>query len=266
MKRVSIIAFTFSWITVASLFSQTKQTIGDLDASKRVWSKGSILMNDQTEYLGEIQYNEIIGVLTFRRNELSESFSARSVLMFKFEDSISHQQRTFLSLPLGADLGDKKPKQPFFDVDNPFNSKTDYSNDNERGNSVLTFFEVLRQCESFVLLSHKNQARIDLKDPDKLFDPQFKTVNKQNETIFFMDADGILYPYIEFLILDKSYEIVEIQRSKTKKDYADRDVLKKFLTPHYEEVMYFAESNKLKEYRKNDLLQIIDYYINLSSN
>jgi hypothetical protein len=266
MNKVFPATFLFLLITTVNSFSQNKQTVGDLDGSKRAWSKGSILMNDQTERFGDVQYNEIIGVLTFKSSELPESFSARSVMMFKFEDTISHQQRIFLSLPLGTDLGDKKPKQPFIDTRNPIKNKTDYSNDNERGNSVLTFFEVLRQCENFVLLSQKNQARIDLKDPDKLFDPQFKKVNKQNETLFFMDLDGTLYPYIEFLILDKSYEIVEIQRSKTRKDYADRDVLKRFLASHYEEVMAFAESNKLKKHRKNDLLQIIDHYIHLTSN
>jgi hypothetical protein len=213
------------------------------------WGTGSILLNSGEELKGLLRYNDRNGgVVSFESGKKSGSYTARSVSGFEFFDEQEQRQRVFYSLE-GEDVhGAMRP----------------------------LFFEVLVDFSTFAVLSKM--------DPVKMKDKSTSTpsmspngvitsgaiVNTklqitQTETIYFMNAEGALEPYVTVTrkIVDREYrDFVYMDdlfdRSKMKRKFVDKDLLEKYFTlSQIESMEKFAEENELDFKVKDDLRKIL---------
>jgi uncharacterized membrane protein len=86
----------------------------------------------------------------------------------------------------------------------------------------------------------------------------------QVEGIFFIDSRDKLELYT--LIRNIDFDGVLYDYSKTKSKIIKRSILKEFTKKSWSNIEQYIKQNKLKPQKKNDLLQILDYYEELSEN
>jgi hypothetical protein len=209
------------------------------------WGEGSVMLNDGEELKGLIRYNEKTGILSFESGSTSRSFTSKDVAGFEYQDPLLKKQRIFYSL----EYEDPKNsiKQPLF-------------------------FEVIKDFKTFVVLSKTDP--IEIKDkvdytsdiiptrnvfPDRNKSYYVGTEVTQTITIYFMNGDGNLEPFIKST--KKVTDRLLLDTSKVKSKKVDRDIIEKYFTPEELDLLSdYAEKNKLDFKEKDDFIQILDYY------
>ncbi|MBT1701161.1 hypothetical protein KK083_29995 [Fulvivirgaceae bacterium PWU4] len=212
------------------------------------WYDGSIMVNDGTELVGLLRYNDDTGVLSFESGSISKSFTAKSVAGFEFFDEERNKQRVFyvFSYP-----------DPQTDIVSPL------------------FFEVVKEFKTFAVLSKTDPLQMKQKShttsgttPSGSYGPGYtytSTEILQVETIYIMDPNGQIMPYARIVEkeIDDNYLF---DRSKVKNKLIDDELLETYTKPHYETLVKFADENKLSFKRKNDLVRILEHYQQLTAN
>ena len=212
------------------------------------WSEGSIMTNDGKELRGLLKYNDKSGLVAYENGSDKKSFTARNVAGFEFFDEETERQRIFYSLPY---------EDPQNNVERPL------------------FFEVIKEFAVFAVLSKVDPIDIDHKSipTSAAFDPYTSTFVRgthygttteisQTETIYLMDPQGNIRPYIK--IVEKEIDGIFYDTSKTKNKMLDDDLLEEFIGPaNNKKLVAYAKENDLSFKRKSDLIKILDYYSEL---
>ncbi|MEJ0030953.1 MAG: hypothetical protein WDO15_11510 [Bacteroidota bacterium] len=69
-------------------------TISQSVAQSTNWTNGKIVLNDGTEAVGKLSYNDLTGVVSFESEKNSGSYNARNIIGFEYLD------KHFYSIPL----------------------------------------------------------------------------------------------------------------------------------------------------------------------
>jgi len=217
------------------------QAIEKILADAQTWREGNILLNDGTQLSGSLRMDYNSGIISFRRGEVNKTLAARTVSRFEFFDGQSGK-RSFVSF----EYEDKKSSRQFY------------------------FFEVLKEFESFAVLSKTDPVKALVKTENKgsFFVPGWDyysrgTVYKNiefylTETICFMDTTGNIKPYLRIVDIEKRSLLGNTRQS------INRFIAKKLLARHtrdrYSELAEYTGKNGLNLKLKNDLLTFLDLY------
>ena len=216
-------------------------------ANNAAWFEGKILLDDGKELKGVVQYNDQTGVLSFQDGTDKRVFTARSVVRFDFFDERYQKNRFYYALKYeDAQANIKRP----------------------------LFFEFVKEYAEFAILLKADPVEIEQKNRgvSKTNDPAFPvdqwggvvTVLKQDETIYIMDANGEIIPYLKLTHKDVKGRF-GMSSKGTKKKLEDKDLLEKYVTPPlYKKLKEYAKENHLSFKKKDDLFKILDYYESLS--
>ncbi|HAC23597.1 MAG TPA: hypothetical protein DCE81_01635 [Cytophagales bacterium] len=269
MNISNIHSITLPWLFTIlyslTVEAQNKRIVNHLREKNSLWFKGNVILNDQTELIGELSFDESTQTGSFKNNDEERNINPQGVLMFSFEDSRTQQIRTFLSIPYPADMGENKSLLSF---DNRV-----FSHRNQKGHEVPTFFELLRECSNFVILSLKRPINFskrtinNIQDDDRLsneFDLTVRHVVQQNEIIFFMDLNEQMNPFIEFMEESSSSIEQTVKSARTRSEIIDSSVLQRFFGRYFEQVVEYSNTQKLQITKRDELLKIVDYYAKLS--
>lgn len=206
------------------------------------WHEGMITLTDGQELSGMIKFDDNVGVVTFQRGDISKTLTAERCGRFEFFDDESNLLRTFYSL----EYEDRKNPKKFY------------------------FFEVLKAFKNFAVLSKVDPLHVQERaqttggavTPDGKVSPGVlytTTAVQQVETIYFMNRDGGIDPYLQ--IIEK--EGVNLIGKRSKNKYLDPDLLERYTGKHYPQLEAFAIKNGLTFKRKGDLLEVLDLYLQL---
>ena len=244
MKTIAIV------VTLLSLMSHT--LLGQYVSEEEVallkeegWYEGNVTMSNGNKMNGRVKYNDRVGTLAYRDGDNEMPLSVRSVSGFDFFDERQQQRRTFYTFP--------------------YEGKTNVEQ--------LLIFEVIREFDNFAFLSRAEPIELHrryngfMAGTNATPIPTTTTLEaEQVETIFIMDSKGSIKPYIEVTIKeDGVHNLISAKDRKTKGKIIDEDLLAEYVTTQiYDQLQAYANRNKLKFKRKEDLLKIIDYYSQLS--
>jgi hypothetical protein len=223
--------------------AQDKMLSKHLFENMHNWREGRVFLADGTELTGLLRYDDKAGILTYQNGDVSKTLIAKSAAGFEFYDEELKRDRYFFSL----EYSDEKTPNKFY------------------------FFEVLRELNHFAVLSKVDPIEIEIKssgssgymDPAGGFTPGMSyqhTEVHQTETIFIMDRNGAVSPYLK--ILDRDIGGV-FARKRTKNRFVDEDLLSIYTGRYYQQLEDFADKKDLSFKRKEDLLVILDYYLEL---
>jgi hypothetical protein len=198
---------------------------------------GKIVLVDATELTGDIIFHDDDGLLSFREKDVSRSFTAPDVLRFEYFDPELKRSRRYYSL--------------------------DY-HDEKTGLSSVEFFEVLKELPSFAVLAKLD--RIQTKSRNGLLGPYTSPILKdkkgkkvtQTETIFFMNQDGDLQPYLKIVENEIEGGLLDINHTQNK--FIDSDLFEQYTGIHYKTLVRFADDSLLSFKSKKDIIVILDQY------
>ncbi|HYF70863.1 MAG TPA: hypothetical protein VD884_22165 [Ohtaekwangia sp.] len=239
MKNVVyLLLLSFSFLSVEA---QKRKKEADLLTHKKTWSEGSIMKSDGTELSGLINYDDKTNILFYREGDNSKSFIARSVLGFEFFDENLQRQRIFYSLEYDSE--EEEVKRHYF-------------------------FELLKDFNDFVVLSKKDPLEVRQVSSPVGYTGQAnvpahystETQVSQTETIYLMNAEGKIQPYLKNTHGAKTQSLVNsIKDPNTKIE--DKETLADFVsTEAYTKLKEYAKNNNLKFQKIEDLLKILSYY------
>jgi hypothetical protein len=234
-------SLTFFMLVAGSIYSghgQTKQYVETFNDYQ--WQEGSIVLIDGSTLPGLLKYNEKTGLLSFKTEDSFNTYNARSVSKFNFHDTRTNTERTFYSIIYN---------DPDLEIELP------------------VFFEVLSQFKTFALLSKVDPIVVDEKyKPNRYANTAVNgsgiegattivEVVSQDETLFFIDDQGDISPYVRITRRD--------DRRNEKITVLDVASLPKYTAPHYDRVFDYAKNEKLRLDKKEDLVLILNYYRSL---
>lgn len=210
-----------------------------LDEYNRIletWYEGKVILNDGISIAGQVQYNHFDATVRIKNDDGTRSFNTRTVQSFEFDDKERGRRRKILTIPYDV-LG--------------------------KGTDELLFFEVLKEFESFALLSRVSGliAKSTMNDPSNY---QLPFEAEQVEYLYVFDDQGN-----SKLIMEVKYEENSLFYS-TKTQFATTQVktrikesepFKEYINgPDYAKLEIYAKENKLSFKDRNDLIIILDQY------
>lgn len=206
------------------------------------WHEGMVTLTDGREISGMIKFDDNVGVVAFQQGDISKTLTAERCGRFEFFDDESNLLRTFYSL----EYEDRKNPKKFY------------------------FFEVLKAFKNFAVLSKVDPLDVQERahstggavTPDGKVSPGMlytTTAVQQIETIYFMNREGGIDPYLQ--IIEKEGTNLIGKRSKNR--YVDPALLERYTGKHYPQLEAFAIQHGLTFKRKGDLLEVLDLYLEL---
>ncbi len=230
-------------------------------AKTNSWHQGMVTTNDGTVLHGLVRYNDLIGTLSIQTENSSESFGPNTVPMFEFTDNQTGKERRFVSLPY--------PRvEPSLTKDF-LGWKQDFETNMRKGGKIYAFAEVLCEGKTFALLSKMSQVKAKEVTRSSSAGPYGGMVTtdsyteyKQNEILFFFDHEGNLKPFLEIVFKQKDHGFWDSNSSSSKR--VDKDLLEEMTGEYYSKLMEYAKAKNLKKNKKEDVVQLINYFISLS--
>jgi len=232
------------WILVFCCINASSQNLPYSDLiNEPDWHEGSILLTDETEIIGLINYNNKKGTISFESGSHSRTYTARNVIGFEFHDSNTGIQRIFYSLE---------------------------HNDNRSSNKGPFIFEVLRDLGNFSILYKVDPLDFEQVNswqnsgpPASAGQPQtlvYRNFTKitQNETVYLFTLENEIVPLIEMTF--KQSQGREIDRTRTKSKLLNKDVLARCMGDTFSKVEAYAKENKMYFEDKDHLMQLLDFY------
>lgn len=237
--------FFFASVEIAG-FGQDIVTRTFLE-SKQSWREGMVHTGDGHELHAFIRFDDKSGIITYLNSNESKTLIPRSGAYFMFYDEPVDRVRRFYAMR----LDDRENHQRFH------------------------FFELLRECSTFAVLSKVDPVKIVRKrtKTERLMTASgvlmpARTITAteihQTETLYFLGVDGEIRPYIS--ILEKDVDIFPVNEAKPKSRFIKKDLFASFTGDHYDELTAFARTNHLSFKSKSDLMDILDYYHQLLGN
>lgn len=211
--------------------------------------EGSILLNTGEELRGLIKYNDRNGVLAYENGTDSKVFTALRVSAFEFFDESIQKQRVFYTF---------KYEDSETNVERP------------------QFFEMLRDYETFAILSKTDRINVEEK-VDQVgtvfnpvtgaYNPGFGTPNtmklvvSQTETIYVINSEGKIKPYFKFTNIEDGKKSIHGRDTKTKHKMIDSTLLLDYMpAEQHLKLLEYADANDLDFSVKEDFIKILDYY------
>lgn len=208
------------------------------------WFQGSVLLTTGKELEGLIKYNDKTDIVSVENGRYSKSFTARHVKAFEFFDEVVKKQRVFYSVEVEDRINNAK--RPLF-------------------------FEVLVESRDFALVSKIAPIRMERKEytTPAMFNPAtggfaagryygYPSTISQTETLFLFSKEGEIRPFLE--IKEKEIDGMFFDRSYVRNRVLDEEVLKRFTSGHYKQLISYAKQNSLSIKEKDDLITLLKYY------
>ena len=136
---------------------------------------------------------------------------------------------------------------------------------------VPLFFEILMELKEFAVLSKIAPIHMEKKEyaTPAIFNPAngafsagryygYPSTISFTERVFLLSNKGELRPYLE--ITEKEIDGMFHDRSIVKNKVLDEDLLKRFTTSYYSQLMTYASKNDLNIKEKDGLLSVLAYY------
>lgn len=246
-------------LIVLSVFFSEKLIAQKIDVNKAIvdeteWNEGTITLNDGSTLSGLLKLNTKTGVLGYEKGATSKSFTARTVVTFNYFDAAENKKRYFLSisydnLTLEKHASKKNRAKPYAE------------------SGVPQFFEVLVECKTMALISTIGRMNIRQwgQNPYETGGVGYvgtSSVYSRNETLLVLTEDGTAEIVLD--VTNEERDNIFIDDNITYGDF-NKSVLKKYTEPHFEELEAYAKERKLKFKKRDDLIQIFEYYKSLSA-
>jgi hypothetical protein len=235
--RISFFVVACLWIAVVNVFGQNK--ILEEVITESEWSEGTIAMNDGTELKGLLRFDDRLAILAYQNGNDSRTMTPQSVTAFNFFDPSSEKQRSFYTL----------------DYEDPV-----------QGRKRPYFFEVLIEFKTFAVIS-KIDA-IKMKGDvgfDNLIDNSYKADIRQTETIFFLNDQGAIEPYLQ--VMRKLVDRIMYDYKRTKAAIIDKKILDRYFTKEeIDKMETYAVQNELNIKVKEDFVKMLEYCLSLRTN
>jgi hypothetical protein len=205
--------------------------------------EGMVELTDGTVVEGGIIFNDNDGIVTVHQGEDSQSFNARRLVRFEYDDTRLDRIRRFYSLEF---------------------------TDPASGSTAPEIFEVLKELPQFVVLCRidriKTEVRRGLLEPagSPLLTDRAGKKFTQTETVYFVSSDGDFQPYARFLEKEFAGDLLDYNESNTR--ILNADVFRIHTGDYYEDLVRFAKDNKLSFRRKSGIIAILDEYERLVNN
>lgn len=204
---------------------------------------GKVVLIDGSEITGKIVFNDNDGIVIVHVDDNdTKSFNAKRLTSFEFYVSDLNRLRRFYCMEFP---------------------------DPETGLKNVEFFEVLKEFESFAVLSKID--RLTSVTPFNIagtHQPKSVTDRKdlkiaQTETIYFVNSDGLFEPYLGLEIQERDGDIVDTHGKR--KWLIKSALFKKYTDQHYDVLADYAKQNKLSFKDKEDIIKILNEYERLIS-
>lgn len=224
------------------------------------WSEGSIMLADGTELRGRVRYNDKNGLVAYESDGASRSYTSRNVVALEFFDAAQNKQRIYYAIEL---------KDPDTDLMRP------------------AFVEVLRDFKTFAVVARMDPVELEDRSssqsrplaPGAPNSPSLaggsvngvpviipipaKTVFTQVETIYFLNSDLMVEPFVKITHTVKDGVFRDVDKEKGK--VLDKDVMSKyFMEPGYSRLLQYIEVNELDLRRRDDLIKVLDFYASVN--
>lgn len=194
---------------------------------KTSWNKGSITLRDNVSIQGQVQFNDKLGTIMFRKNpdDEPEMFSEINIAAMTFYDEKTARWRKFGT----------------FDI-----------NDVQTGRHYRKVLEILMEFKDFALLSRAERVnfatRNMLKEQNRY--PNAKIGYVQFERFLLIDAEGIAR---DVLVVNE-FERDKFVIAKDIKPFLNKEHIKKYLKDDWTNFQAIVKTNKLKLKKKEDFL------------
>lgn len=220
----------------------------DLSENSVEWNPGGVEMIDGKVLEGLVKYEPRTGLLSLSSGDAPTYFSPSQVLEFWYQDPSFDARRTYYSL-------------------------IDSSEDKDGLN--YSYFEVLKEFQTFAILSRKEPLSTKIKYADDNSTPshtfsshpddgatQAGTVSALTEILYVLDENGGLKPFLRLTnkYADGTLLFVNYERQGHENKSLNDDIIATCTAPYYEQIREYATKNKLSFKDKDDLMKILDYY------
>jgi hypothetical protein len=197
---------------------------------------GAITLQDGIVLRGPIKYNDNVGVVRFEDRDDPKTFTPSEVSGFYFFSEKYSRDRNFLSLE-------------FYD--------------GQRQTRNMYFFEVLKEFKSFAVLTLIDGIKTTIvRNGTYPYNVRSDHVQAtQTETIYFFSDDGKILPYLQIIERETEYSLVDWNSTKNK--FINKSLLEKFTGQYFQQLVDFAEQNKLSFKSKEHLVRILEHYRDL---
>lgn len=260
MKNLLLVTL-FGLFQANIVFAQFEVDYSKIADNHVEWNEGTIFLMDGKKLSGLIKYNSKTGLLAFESGAVSKSFTARTVLSFTFFDAALNKNRNFISV-----------EYQNLDIKNNSSLNPIKGKEAIQLRPVSQFFEVLFEAKTFALLSASSSVQVKTREPIiGVYNPAVPgstpmvsgTTYSQTEMLFIFDDEGNIKKWIE--ITSKEWDAFLIDSKSTKRKTVEKDILEDYTAPHYEKLKEYAKQNKLSFKKKEDILNILEYYKSLSA-
>ncbi|HZY82643.1 MAG TPA: hypothetical protein VFE50_24115 [Cyclobacteriaceae bacterium] len=232
----------------AQKMSETQEVLRNLEGEGATY-KGQIILNNGAEHTGTITYNDRTGILTFKSDSKTGTYSARNLNGFSFYDPDTHKERTFFSME---------------------------SETRDGGQLTSQFFEVIRQYKDFAMVTKVDPVAINKRTGvveaaiggDY---SQTRVVVSSAMTVYFINENLSLRPYLEVSWKDvshinKLFNWDWFAGQSTRVRIIDRDLPKEIMGDNYKKVDKYAREKELHWDDRDGLVALLDYYDTLVDN
>jgi len=211
-----------------------QEKLSETDISPIEGGEGRIILNDGDELKGMIHYIQGQNIVSYDSGDVSNSRSmgSRNVVGFEFFDERLEKQRFFFALPYES--------------------------------GVPSFFEMIKDFGDFAILYRTDppttEIRQNYNSVSGMSVPAGSVVRlSHTKTIYFMDSNGIIKPYIQSIDIEIDNGLFE--RGRSKNQIVGKDIMQDYIKePWYSKLVAYAQENDLKFKVKDDFLKILDYY------
>jgi hypothetical protein len=224
MKSILFLAATLLSVGLKPLCAQQGSALALKEAP---WTDGLVTLTDGKTFRGQLRYNEHIGLVSFRKDSDTISFTSNSLLSFSLHDTIPY--REFVSL--------------------------EFITEAQNGERTL-FFQKVREYSDFAIL-FRLEPHIAYRGQEWDMPSTRHTRLYEVFTFYLLTTSGKIIPFIRQL---SAYQIpVNTRRNFNfffEKEHFENQIGK----DKYRALKLFAKKEKLNFRKKNDVFAILKYY------
>ncbi len=236
-------ASVYSFCLVLAILSFSNNSFAQVGKSRIIKydttaRPGKVVLIDGSEITGNIVFNDNDGIVIVHVNDNdTKSFNAKRLLGFQFYASDLGRLRRFYCIE---------------------------SADEETGMKNVEIFEVLKELQSFAVLSKIGRlksvtpANIIRKRQAKTLTDRKNLKMVQTETVYFVNSDGLFEAYLEFKTKEKEGDLLDTHGKSSQ--FIEVDLFGKYTAEYYPALGKYADENKLSFKNKEDLIKILDEY------
>lgn len=206
------------------------------------WFKGKIVVDDNAELNGLVNYNPSNGLVRYKDDDETRSFAPKGIIMFTFYDSTLKANRLFYSLEYVEEASTLKKNH---------------------------FFEVLKEYEDFALLYMVERANVTHKNGNTFngfsntnYTKTLSTEQRLNLCIFTYEnlrIEGIFVEVIENI----EGNIFQRERIITKERFIGNKFFKEWMGNKFDEVEAYSTKNNIGRKSVEDLVKVVEYYVSI---